>query len=116
MKEKLKDFYVTKEFLRLLGKRNEKSHVGDAIRNSGYNFATALVAKVGSIFFTIVLARLLMPELYGLYNLALSTILFFSAIGDFGIGDALATFLAKHIDTKKRLAKGYLYYLTKLKL
>jgi O-antigen/teichoic acid export membrane protein len=87
-----------------------------AIKNSSWQLATNLTAKLGSLIFTIVLARLLAPELYGLYGLALSTILFLAIFSDLGISQALITYLSKTIDKKPKKAKSYFYYLTKLKV
>ena len=61
-------------------RRDFSGNSGQAIKNSTFQLATNLVAKIGSLFFTIIIARLLMPELFGLYSLALATILMFSAI------------------------------------
>ncbi|MCH8945317.1 MAG: oligosaccharide flippase family protein [Nanoarchaeota archaeon] len=101
---------------RRLKNRDFSGNKGIAIKNSSYQIATTLVAKIGSLLFTIILARLLMPELYGLYGLALSTILFFSVFSDLGIGGAIATFVAKTIDKKAGKAKAYFYYLMKYKI
>jgi len=58
----------------------------------------------------------MLPEVYGLYGLALSTILLMAIFSDFGIGSALMTFVSKTIDKKPGKAKGYFYFLTKYKL
>ncbi len=90
---------------------------GLAIKNSSYNFLTTLIAKGGSFLFTIILARLLMPDLFGLYNLALSTILLFSALSDLGIGATLSKFIPKKFRDKKLAdARSNILYLAKIKL
>src|SRR3989339_886938 len=104
IKEEEKDFL---NIFQRLKKRDFSGNTGQAIKNSTYQIATSLVYKISSIIFTIVVARLLMPELYGLYGLALSTIVLFMAFSDFGIGTALLTFIAKNIDIDKKKAKGY---------
>ncbi len=101
---------------RKLRRRDFKGNTGTAIRNSGYQFATTIIAKVGSLLFTIIMARLLMPELYGLYGLALSTILFLSLFSDFGIETAISTYVSKTIDKRPGKAKGYFFYLAKFKI
>ncbi|HIG95204.1 MAG TPA: oligosaccharide flippase family protein [Nanoarchaeota archaeon] len=113
IKEEEKDFL---NIFQRLKKRDFSGNTGQAIKNSTYQIATSLVYKISSIIFTIVVARLLMPELYGLYGLALSTIVLFMAFSDFGIGTALLTFIAKNIDIDKKKAKGYYNFLFKYKL
>jgi stage V sporulation protein B len=84
--------------------RDFSGNAGQAIKNSSYQLASNIVLKIGSLLFTIILAHLLLPDLFGLYSLALSTILLFSAFTDFGIGIALLVFVSKALaknDTKK---------------
>jgi len=98
-------------------KRDFSGNTGQAIKNSSYQLTKNLVMKIGSLLFTIIIARLLLPELFGLYSLALSTILFFAAFSDMGTGDALITFLSKTISRgKPEKAKAYLKKLLKWKV
>ena len=97
-------------------RRDLKGNSGQAIKNSSYHLATTLVGKIGSLLFTIIIARLMLPEIYGLYGLALSTILFMGVFSDFGISAALMTFLSKTIDKRPKKAKGYFNFLTKYKI
>ena len=109
----------TKDIRGILGKikrRDLKGNEGQAIKNSSYHLATTLVGKIGSLLFTIIIARLMLPEIYGLYGLALSTILFMGVFSDFGISTALMTFLSKIIDKRPRKARGYFNFLTKYKI
>lgn len=97
-------------------KRNFSGDTGQAIKNSSYQLTTNVIMKVGSLLFTIIIARMLMPEKMGLYSLALSTIVLFSAFSDFGVGTALLTFVAKSLgrgDAGK--AKAYFKKLYKWK-
>ena len=61
---------------------------------------------------------MLMPELFGLYSLALSTILIFITFSELGIGPTLIRFVSKEFgkNKKKIKAKSYIIYLGKLKL
>jgi len=99
-----------------LKNRDFSGNTGKVIKNSSYSLATILTTKIGALIFTILIARIMAPELYGLYGLALSTILLFSFFSDFGISETLFTFLSKTIDKDKKKAKGYFNYLTKYKL
>jgi len=115
MKNKYIDF-PTKVF-RIILKRDFKSYTGMAIKNSTYTFLTTFISKAGSLLFTIILARLLMPELFGLYSLALSTILLFVGFSDLGIQPALIRFISNFLGkNKQEKAKTYFLYLVKLKI
>ncbi len=105
-----------KEILGRFKRRDFSGNEGRAIKNSTWQIATTLVAKIGSLLFTIIIARLMLPEIYGLYGLALSTILLMGVFSDFGISSALMTFMSKTIDKNPAKAKGYLYLLTKYKI
>jgi len=98
-------------------KRDFSGNTGQAIKNSSYQLTKNLVMKIGSLLFTIIIARLLLPERMGLYSLALSTILFFAAFSDMGIGSALMTFVSKAIGRgNPEKAKSYLKKLLKWKI
>lgn len=103
-------------FLRIK-RRDFSGYGGLAIKNSLYQFSTSLVAKVGALIFTVILARMLMPELFGLYSLALSTILIFAAFSDFGIGSVMVRFISRELGRGNlRKAKAYSDYLFKIKV
>lgn len=91
-------------------------YTGIAIKNSLFNLSTNIVAKVGSIIFTIVVARMLMPELFGLYSLALSTIVILSSFADLGIGTALIQYISKELGKKRGRPDEYYNYLFKIKI
>ena len=88
--------------------RNFSGNTGQAIKNSSYQLTTNVVMKLGSLAFTIIIARILMPELFGLYSLALATIVLFSSFSDLGIGSAIITFVSKALGGKNEgKAKAY---------
>jgi O-antigen/teichoic acid export membrane protein len=108
-----KDF---KDIFNRFRKRDFSGNTGQAIKNSSFQLTSNLIIKFGSLLFTIIVARLLMPEKMGLYSLALSTIVFFSAFSDFGIGSALLTFVSKSLGKgNPKKAKGYFEKLLKWK-
>lgn len=97
--------------------RDFSGNTGLAIKNSFYQFLSNLVTKGGSLIFTIIIARLLMPELFGLYNLALSTILFFYIFSDLGSNQALIYYVSKKLGEKKEgKARGYLKTIFTIKI
>lgn len=117
------DNFITSEeseFKRIFNRiraKNFSGNTGQAIKNSGYQLATNIIIKIGSLLFTIIIARMLMPERMGLYSLALSTIVFFSAFSDFGIMTAIITFISKMLgNDSPEKAKGYFNKLIKWKI
>jgi len=104
-------------FFIYLKKRNFQGYTGLAIKNSFYQFLTAFFGKIGSLVFTIILARILMPELFGLYSLALATIVVFVAFSDLGVQQTLIRFVSKNLGKEKQgKANAYVKYLFKIKL
>lgn len=88
--------------------RDFSGNTGQVIKNSVYQFAQNIIFKIGSLFFTIIIARLLLPDKMGLYSLALSTIILLGVFSDLGISDALFTYSSKMIGLGKfSKAKGY---------
>ena len=112
IKEEKKDI---KEIYRRFWKRDFSGNTGQAIKNSAYSFSTTLVQKIGAIIFTIIIARLLMPELFGLYSLALTTIGLFAIISDLGISSTLIRFFSKELAKNKPNTLGYYNHLLKIK-
>jgi O-antigen/teichoic acid export membrane protein len=89
--------------------KNFSGTTGEVIKNSTYNLGTTLAAKFGSLFFTIAIARIMGVELFGLYTLAISTILLFSITSDLGISTAMLTFSSKSLGENK-LGKAKTYF------
>ena len=105
-----------KSILIRIKNRDFSGNTGQAIRNSVFQFLTQITQRVGSLILTIILARMLMPELFGLYNLALSTIMVFVTFSELGVGTTLITFVSKSLGKKnKKLARSYFIYLGKIK-
>jgi O-antigen/teichoic acid export membrane protein len=106
-----------KEIWQRIRKKDFSGNSGQAIKNSVYQFSTSLVSKIGSLIFTIILARLLLPELFGLYSLALSVILIFAVFSELGISSALVKYVSNELGKEnKKLAESYLTYFRKIKL
>lgn len=87
------------------------------VNNSFWLFTSSLIAKIGSLIFSIIIARSLLPEGFGLYNLALGTILLFVGFTDLGINTTLINFISKLLGKNNlKAAKNYTAYLIKIKL
>jgi O-antigen/teichoic acid export membrane protein len=103
--------------LNMIFKRDFKGYTGLAIKNSIFQFSTNFMSKIGSLIFMIIIARLLMPELFGLYSLAISTIVLFSSFADLGIDQTMIRFVSKVLAKNNlKKAKAYAEYLIKVKL
>jgi len=87
------------------------------IKNSGYMFLSNLILKFGGLIFTIIIARILLPELFGIYSLVLSIITIFIVFANLGIDDTLlrysSLFIGKNNISK---ARSYFRFLFKIKI
>ena len=108
------------EFLSIFRRIKRKDFTGNeglVIKNSVYQISRTIVAKGGGLLFTIILARFLMPELFGLYSLALATIFIFIGFSDLGISSSIVKFISNSLGkNKQEKAKEYFIYLFKLKI
>jgi len=88
-----------------------------AIKGSAYNLSSLLISKFGGLIFTIIIARLLLPELFGIYALALSIVTIILTFTDLGIENTFLRYLSDSIGKKnKKLSRGYIRYIFKIKL
>jgi len=83
-----------KEIFNRIKKRDFSGSEGLEIKNSFFIMLISFVAKIGALIFTIIVARLLMPELFGLYSIVLAVIMTFVLFSDLGIGDAIVRFIS----------------------
>jgi stage V sporulation protein B len=94
----------------------EKSYSKKAIRNVIFNTTKNLISKFGGLIFTIILARLLLPELFGIYNLVLSVALITITFTDLGITQTMIRYVSEALGKDKIIeARSYLRYLIKIK-
>lgn len=90
---------------------------GLILKNSIYQIGANIIAKIGSLLFTIIIARLLMPELFGLYNLVIATLLIFVSLSELGIGNTLIRFVSRELGkNNQNKAQAYIFYLAKINL
>lgn len=85
-----------------------------AIEGSFWHGITTLTQRVGGLIFTIILARLLLPEGFGLYNLAISvTTIFF--MFQAGIDKTLGRYISEAFKDKNK-ENAYFRYISKIKI
>lgn len=86
-------------------------------KNSFYNLISVFIGKLGGLIFTILIARLLLPDLFGLYNLVLSIVLIAITFTDMGINGTALRYFSKALGDKNfAKLRGYFSYLFKLKI
>ena len=98
--------------------KNKKENLSEVVvRNSAFDLASNFIAKLGGMIFTIfILARLLGPELFGVYNLAFSIIAIILTFTDLGISSAATRYISEAIGKKdKKTARSYFKYFLMLK-
>ena len=96
-------------------KRDFSGNTGLVIKNSAYQFSSNIVNKFGSLIFVIIIARIVLPETFGLYNLVFSTTMFFYVFSDLGVNQAIIYFSSKTLHKDKAKAKAYINHLFKIK-
>jgi O-antigen/teichoic acid export membrane protein len=85
------------------------------IKNSFWAFTSSMVGRLGALLFTIILARYLQPEKFGIYSLILSTAMIFYTFADLGINSTLVRYVSHAITKDKLKVHSYYRYLLKLK-
>lgn len=87
------------------------------MKNVIYNSSSLLITNLIGLIVVIFLARVLKPELFGIYSLSLSVIYVFSIFADLGINSAATRYIADAVaKNDPSLAGGYLRFLLVFKL
>ncbi|MFN3383324.1 MAG: flippase [Archaeoglobaceae archaeon] len=86
------------------------------MKNVAYNSFSLLVANLMGLLVIIFLARVLKPELFGIYSLSFSIISIFAVFADLGINNATTRYIADAVAKNDyNLAGGYFHFLFKFK-
>jgi O-antigen/teichoic acid export membrane protein len=94
----------------------ELSFKEQVVKNVGFNVLKTIISKFGAFIFTILIARLLLPELYGLYSLALSILIIFGTFSDLGLSSAVVKYVSENLGLKKiGKAAGYFRFFFKIR-
>lgn len=87
-----------------------------ALENSSYSLLLNLILKFGGLIFTVLIARILLPELFGIYSLALSIVTIVITFTDFGIDNTFLRYFSEALGNKdKPKARSYFKYFIKIK-
>ncbi|MCS7134656.1 MAG: flippase [Candidatus Pacearchaeota archaeon] len=71
-------------------------------KNAFYTFFSVLASRIGGLVLTIIVARILYPELFGVYSLVLSIILTIATFTDLGMNTTFIRYFAESIGKNKR--------------
>jgi len=85
------------------------------VKNSFWSFSSAIINRLGALVFTIILARFLMPEGYGIYSIVLSTAMIFYTFADLGINQTLVRYISSALARDRKKVPSYHRYLLKIK-
>ncbi len=86
-------------------------------KNTMYRTAALIIGNVSGLFLTIYLARLLKPEQFGIYSLALSIAMLAIAFANLGIDGAVVRYIAYHAGKQDlRKVRGHFRYFLRIKL
>lgn len=86
------------------------------VKNSIWAFGGSILNRFGALFLTILLARFLMPEGYGIYSIVLSTAMIFLTFTNLGVNTTLMRYLSSAIKKNKEQIPTYHRYLLKIKI
>ncbi len=99
-------------------KKENKENLSEVvIKNTSYELLSNFIGKVAGIIFTVViLARLLGPELFGIYALAFSIAGIILVFADFGVSGATTRYISDALkENRKDKARSYFRYFLKFK-
>ena len=92
----------------------KKSLTEEVIEGSFWSGFTSILARLGTLIFTILLARILFPESLGIYSLVISIASIFMTFADLGLDSILIRYTS--LDVRKEKKAAYFRYVFKLKL
>jgi len=86
------------------------------LKNTAFSSSGVIISGIGGLIFTAVLARLLDPELFGIYYLALSVAFILMAFTDLGVNRTMIRYVSYALGKdNKTLARSFFRYLLKIK-
>ena len=96
--------------------KNQENLSKMTVKNSAYTLASIFISKIGGLIFTILIARLLLPELFGIYNLAFSVVIIAIALTNLGFDTTVVRYVSDALGkNQKSKARSYFKYLLKIK-
>ena len=98
-------------------KKSKESLTKKVLRNTFFNFLTTIIGRIGGLVFSIIVARTLFPELFGIYSLALAIILTVVTFTDLGLSATITRYLSDSLaKRRKREARSRVRFLLNFRL
>jgi O-antigen/teichoic acid export membrane protein len=94
----------------------KESFTSQAVKGSIWNTLYSMIQRIGGLVFAVIIARTLLPEKFGLYNIVLSIASIFMIFSYGGIDQLLIRYVSEVIVKNKFKAKSYFDYILKLKI
>lgn len=96
--------------------KQKQGFTSTVVKNVFYQGLSGVISKVGGLIFTIIVARLLFPELFGIYSLTLTIILTLVTFTDIGLSSTILRYIAESLGRRKsREARSRFLFLLKFK-
>jgi O-antigen/teichoic acid export membrane protein len=93
----------------------EKSFTSEAVEGGFWEAMASVAQKIGGLIFTVILARYLLPDGFGLYNLAISVTAIFFMFAQGGIDKTLIRYISA-ANGKKEKERDYFHYIFRIKI
>ena len=90
----------------------KKSLTKIVLQDAYWNMTSVVISRIGALIFTILLARFLLPERFGIYSLAMSVALIFITFADMGINHTVIRYVSKELgENNKESANAHFKYI-----
>ena len=87
------------------------------IKNSFWSITTTLFSKFGGMIFVVILARFLLPDKFGIYNIALSVALFVITLTNVATNQTLSVYISNALGGgNKEKVNSYYRFIFRIKL
>lgn len=86
------------------------------VKNSLWAISVSVINKIGALVLTILLARYLLPEKYGIYSIVLSIAMIFYTFSDLGVNSTLLRYISHSETREKNKLYAYYNYIFKIKI
>src|SRR3989338_1738363 len=97
--------------------KSKQSTTSQVLSGSIWSSIAAAIQRIGGLIFTVIIARYLLPEGFGIFNLAVSVGLIFFMLSQVGIDKSLIYYFSNSLKKgNEKKAKDYFTYTLKIKL
>ncbi|MEK6913318.1 MAG: oligosaccharide flippase family protein [Nanoarchaeota archaeon] len=94
----------------------DSSEIKDQLmKNATWGMISSIINRAGGFILIILISRMLMPEGFGKYSLAMIIAMFFITFSDLGINQTLIRYVSLELDTNSKKAISYFKHLLKIR-